>query len=65
MTTASLERARVVARMDRDRRALREAVEALRFTARAELGPRALFGRHPLPFLAGALLLGLWLGARD
>jgi hypothetical protein len=51
-------------RIERDGRALREAFELLRRAAVAEIDPRERVRAHPVAWLAGALLLGMFLGTR-
>lgn len=43
---------------------LQEAVAKLRVAAKRPLGLADGIRDHPLPWLAGGLLIGLWLGSR-
>jgi len=54
---------RLKARIERDERALSEAFESLRFTI-AKLDPRERVRAHPVTWLVGALVLGLFFGIR-
>ncbi|HME72561.1 MAG TPA: hypothetical protein VKM54_22255 [Myxococcota bacterium] len=51
-------------RIERDGHALCEAFESLRRAAVAEIDPRERVRAHPIAWLAGALLLGMFLGTR-
>lgn len=42
-----------------------EALQNLREAAKRPLGVAESIRDHPLPWLAGALLFGLWLGSRN
>jgi hypothetical protein len=45
-------------------RELEAAVRELKAAAKRAIGPGEWFREHPLPFLAGAVLVGWWLGSR-
>jgi hypothetical protein len=45
-------------------RELEAAVRDLKVAAKRIIGPSEWFREHPLPFLAGAVLVGWWLGGR-
>jgi hypothetical protein len=49
--------------IERDRAEMRRAVDDLRRAAR-KLSPRDRMVSHPMPWILGALLLGVWLGNR-
>ena len=51
-------------RIARDGQALREAFESLSRAAVAEIDPLDRVRGQPVPWLAGALLLGIFLGTR-
>jgi hypothetical protein len=57
------EREAVLRSIDRDEEELRAAVHHLTGAARAELGLAEHIQRAPLTWLAGGLLIGMWLGA--
>jgi hypothetical protein len=45
-------------------RELEAAMRDLKAAARRMIGPSEWFHAHPLPFLAGAAMVGWWLGGR-
>jgi hypothetical protein len=45
-------------------RELEAAVRDLKAAAKRIMGPTEWLREHPLPFLAGAVLVGWWLGGR-
>ncbi len=51
-------------RLDEEEKELEAAVRDLKLAARRIAGPAEWIRERPLPFLAGALALGWWLGAR-
>jgi hypothetical protein len=51
-------------RIQRDRDELRQALDLVRIRAREQLDPRWRVRERPIPWLAGAFCVGLWLGAR-
>ncbi|HVM95298.1 MAG TPA: hypothetical protein VMT89_02860 [Candidatus Acidoferrales bacterium] len=51
--------------IERDEQELRAAVHDLTGAARAELGLAEHIQRAPLTWVAGGLLIGMWLGSRD
>lgn len=52
-------------RIARDERELRRAFEVLGSSVKAEFDLRARIRMQPLPWVAGALLVGVWLGWRS
>jgi hypothetical protein len=51
-------------RVEEQERELGAAVQDLKAAARRAVGPVTWLQESPLPFVAGALVLGWWLGSR-
>jgi len=60
--TAAPSRELVEARLDREREELAELLEDLGARARAGLDLRRRIRAHPIAWLLGATVLGVWLG---
>jgi hypothetical protein len=64
MTDATAEIAELRETVEQRERELEAAVRDLKAAAKRVIGPTEWFREHPLPFLAGAVLVGWWLGSR-
>jgi hypothetical protein len=62
-STYSDRREQLLRSIERDQEEIRRAVADLRGAART-FNPRDRIVAHPLPWMLGGLLLGLWLGSR-
>ena len=64
MSTLEREEERLRAEIRRDSAGLREAVDELQSVATRRINARYLIARQPFAWLAGALLVGWFIGSR-
>ncbi len=50
--------------IERDEAELRDAVDELKAAVQSEFSLRSQISTHPLPWLVGGFMLGVWLGRR-